>query len=103
NGKTTLQLGSKDYEVELDTSLDSSFIEVVAFTTEVFQKEHRKRNCMRKRVKGPNHVKSAETITIYPWTARNIPVTFDVRPFASCLFTPAPPIKRLKDLTIIES
>ena len=86
NGTTSLKLGDSGYSIPLDSSVNSSYLEVQALQLKASKIQHRRNNCNRRWLKGPNRVYVSEDTVIRPWTIGWIPIRVTRLLESSCLF-----------------
>jgi deoxyuridine 5'-triphosphate nucleotidohydrolase len=74
NGSTSLKLGDSEHVIPLDSSVESSFLEVKALRAEVMAALHRKNYRIRNRLRKPNQVLVGKSLTVPPWSIRKISI-----------------------------
>ena len=104
NNTTTLKLGYSGYPIPLNSSVNSSFLQVQALQPKASKIQHRWNNRDRRQLKGPNGVYVSEPSIIRPWTIARIPIHV-TRPLAAHgIFAPLLKLARgLQNSTMINS
>jgi hypothetical protein len=74
NGTTSLKLGDSGHTIPLDSSVDSSFLEVRALQASAMAALHRKNNRQRRKRRKPNWVMVKKPTTIPPWTIGRVAI-----------------------------
>jgi len=103
-GTTSLCLGESGHSILLDSSVDSSYLDVRALHTRARAIQHRKNNRNWRQRKGPNLVVIARPKTIPPWTIGKVEFR-TLRPVeGASVFTPCNRLaKRIGNSTFIDS
>ena len=104
NGTTNLRLGDSDLSIPLDSSVDSSYLEVKALRSEAAKVQHRRNNKRRRRQKGPIRVYASTNMTIAPGSIRKITIKTS-RPLTNTgIFIPSKRLpRRIQNSTLIDS
>ena len=104
NGTTSLRLGDSDLSIPLDSSVDSSYLEVQALRSEAAKIQHRKNNKKRRCQKGPVKVYASTNMTIAPGSIRKVTIKTSKPLTSPGIFIPSKRLpKRIQNSTLIDS
>jgi len=104
NGMTSLKLGDSGYFIPLDSSVNSSFLEMHAFQAEVMATLHRKRTREKRKLHRPNQLTVEESITLSPLVIRKIPFKTTAPIWEDSIFIPIKPQgRKFEDVILINS
>ena len=102
NGMTSLKLGDSGYFVPLDSSVESSFLEMHAFQAEVMAVLHRKRTREKRKLCRPNRLTVEESITLSPLVIWKIPFKTTAPIWEDSIFIPIKPQgQKFEDVILI--
>ena len=104
NGNTSLKLGDSGHTIPLDSSVESSYLDVQALQARAKAILHRKNNKQRKKSTRSNKVLVLQNQTIPPWTMAKVPIRTTQSTKESIIFIPQEkPPQRIANATLIDS